>query len=103
MEVVQVFEDSNVSLEGVIKIIKNENKELKGGFLSMLLGTLGAGLFGNILAGKGIVRAGCGNKKGKGIVMAGLWKKMRFLMLFHPLTNFEIQKYYQNEPGFNGI
>ena len=99
MEVVQAFEDSNVSLEGVIKIIKNENKELKGGFLSMLLGTLGAGLFGNILAGKGIVRAGCGNKKGKGIVMAGLWKKS----LFHPLTNFEIQKYYQNEPGFNGI
>ena len=26
---------------------------------------------------------------------------MRFLMLPHPLTNFEIQKYYQNEPRFD--
>ena len=100
MEVVQAFGDSNVSLEGVIKIFKNESKEQKGGFLSMLLGP---SLLGNILAGKGIVRAGCGNKKGKGIVMAGLWKRVGFLMLSHPLTNFEIQKYYQNEPGFIGI
>ena len=34
----------------------------------MLLGTLGASLLGNLLSGKGIVRAGCGNNKGKGIV-----------------------------------
>ena len=37
----------------------------------MLLGTLGASLLGNLLTGKGIVRAGSGNKKGKGIVWAG--------------------------------
>ena len=37
----------------------------------MLLGTLGASLLGNLLAGKGIVRAGSGNKKGEGIVRAG--------------------------------
>ena len=37
----------------------------------MLLGALGASLLGNLLAGKGIVRAGSGNKKGKGIVRAG--------------------------------
>ena len=37
----------------------------------MLLGTLGASLLGNLLTGKGIVRAGTGNKKGKGIVRAG--------------------------------
>ena len=37
----------------------------------MFLGTLGASLLGNLLAGKGIVRAGSGNKKGKGIVRAG--------------------------------
>ena len=37
----------------------------------MLLGTLGASLLGNLLAGKGIVGAGSGNKKGKGIVKAG--------------------------------
>ena len=24
-------------------------------------------------------------------------------MLLHPLTNFEIQKYYQNKPKFNGV
>ena len=37
----------------------------------MLLGTLGASLLGNLLTGKGIIRAGTGNKKGKGIVRAG--------------------------------
>ena len=45
-------------LKGVTKTIKNETKEQKGGFLSMLLGTLGASLLWNLLAGKGIVRAG---------------------------------------------
>ena len=69
----------------------------------MLLGTLGTSLLGNLLAGKGIVRAGSGNKKGKGIVRAGYGKILEFLMLSHPLTNFEIQKYYQNEPRFNGV
>ena len=49
----------------VIKTIKNETKKEKGGFLSMLLGTLGASLLGNLLSGKGIVRAGYGNKKEK--------------------------------------
>ena len=41
----------------------------------MLLGTLVASLLENLLAGKGIVRAGSGNKKGKGIVRAGTGKK----------------------------
>ena len=61
-------------LEGVIKTIKNEIKEGKGGFLSMLLGTLRASLLGNILAGKEIVRAGSVNKKEKGIARAGYGK-----------------------------
>ena len=78
----------------------------------MLLGTLGASLLGNILAGKGIktagegiVRAGYGNKKGKKNRKkeSRLWKQNGFLILPHPLTNFEIQKYYQNEPRFNGV
>ena len=51
-----------------------KQKKKKGGFLSMLLGTLGASLFGNLLTGKGIVRTGSGNKKGKGIVRAGFGK-----------------------------
>ena len=57
MKIVQVPEDSNILLKGVTKTIKNETKEQKGGFLGMLLGTLGASLLRNILAGKGIVRA----------------------------------------------
>ena len=71
MKIIQALEDSNILLKGVTETIKNETKEQKGGFLSMLLSTLGASLFGNILAGKGIVRAGSGNKRGKGIVRAG--------------------------------
>ena len=68
IKTVQAFEDSNILLKRVTKTIKNETKEQKGGFLSMLLGTLGASLLGNLF---GIVRAGSGNKKGKGIVRAG--------------------------------
>ena len=71
MKIVQALEDSNILLKGVTKTIKDETKEQKGGFLSMLLGTLGASLLGNLLTGKGIVRAGSGNNKGKGIVRAG--------------------------------
>ena len=68
----------------------------------MLLGTLGASLLGNLLTVKRILRAGSENKKGKGIVRAGSGKKMGFLMPPHPLRNFDIQKYYKNEPRFNG-
>ena len=78
MKIVQALEDSNILLKGVTKTIKNETKEQKGGFLSMLLGTLGASLLGNLLTGKGIVRAGSGNNKGKGIVRAGSGKQLDF-------------------------
>ena len=44
----------------------------------MLLGTLGASLLGNVLSGKGIVRAGSGNKKGKIIIEAGTGKEWNF-------------------------
>ena len=53
-------------MKGVIKTIKNETKEQKGGFLSMLLGTLGASLLGNLLSGKGAIA----KKQGWGIVRA---------------------------------
>ena len=78
MKMVQALEDSNILLKGVTKTIKNERKEQKGGFLSMLLGTLEASLLGSLLAGKGIVRAGSGNKKGKGAVRAGSGKEWGF-------------------------
>ena len=65
MEVVQALEDSNISLKEVTKTMKNETKKQEGGYLGMLIGTLAFTLLGNILAGKGIVRAGSGNKKEK--------------------------------------
>ena len=73
IKIIQSLEDSNILLKGVTKTIKNEAKEQKGGFLSMLFGTLGASFLRNLLSGKGIVRAGYGHpsKKGKGIVRVG--------------------------------
>ena len=68
MKIVQGLEDSNILLK---RVNKNETKEQKGGFLSMWLGTLGPSLLGNLLTGKGIVRADSGNEKRKGIVRAG--------------------------------
>ena len=60
LKIIKSLEDSGLLLEGVSETIKNETKEQKGGFLSMLLGTLGANLLGNILVGKGVMRAGEG-------------------------------------------
>ena len=54
MKIIQALEDLNILLKGVTKTIKNETEEQKGGFLSMLLGTLGASLLGNLLTGKRI-------------------------------------------------
>ena len=105
MTIVQPLEDSNILLKGVTEIIKNESKEQKEGFLSMLLDTSGASLLGNLWerkrivgAGSGnkkrkrIVRAGSGNKKGTGIVRAGTGKEW-----YHSLKNdlilWQILKY----------
>ena len=67
MKIVQALEDSGILLKGITKTIKNETKEQKGGFLSMLRGTLGASLLGDLLtknlSGKGTVSAGEGIKK----------------------------------------
>ena len=60
MKIVQTLQDSSILLKGVTKTIKNETKERKGGFLSMLLDTLEASLLGNLLTAKGTVRAGKG-------------------------------------------
>ena len=58
MKIVKSFEYSSLLLKGLSETIQNQAKEQKGGFLSMLLGTLGATLLENMLAGKGINRAG---------------------------------------------
>ena len=77
MKIVQALENSGILLKGMTKTIKNETKEHKGGFLSMLLGTLGASLVGELLT--------------------------KNLPSPHLLTNFETKQYYENEPRFNGV
>ena len=76
MKIIKALENSGILLKGVWKAIKNEIKEQKGGFLSILLGTLGASLLGNLLTGgKVIVRADEGSvasrTKGDGKVRSG--------------------------------
>ena len=78
MKIVQALEDSNVLLKGVTKTIKNETEKQKGRLLSIILSTLGASLLGNLLARKGTVRAGSGNKKGRGILRADSGKQWDF-------------------------
>ena len=66
MKIIEALENSGILLKGVTKTIETETKEQRGGFLSILLGTLGASLLGNLLTGgKGIVRAG------EGVIRAG--------------------------------
>ena len=60
----------------------------------MLLSTLGASLLGNLLSGKGTVRAG------EGIYGSSIKKT---LIPAHPITNFEIKEYYESEPTFHGV
>ena len=69
IKIVKSLEDSGLLLKWVTETVQNEIKEQKGGFLSMLLGTLGASLLGNILAGKGV------NRAGEGVVRAGYGNK----------------------------
>ena len=58
IKIVKSLEDSGLLLKGVTESVQNKIKEQKGGFLSMLLGTLGASLLGNLLTGKGAFHAG---------------------------------------------
>ena len=102
MKIIEALENSGILLKGVSKTIENETKERTGGFLIMLLGTLGASLLGNLLTGgKGIMRAGNGIvRAGEG---SGSKKNLNSLLPFHPLTNIETSEYYKNEPRFNGV
>ena len=60
IKVVKSLEDFGLLLKGVSETIQNEGKEQNEGFLSMLLGTSGASLLGDILAGKEMKLAGEG-------------------------------------------
>ena len=65
IKIVKSLEDSSLLLKGVTETVQIEVKEQNGGFLSMLLGTLGASLLGDMLAGKGL------NRAGEGFIRAG--------------------------------
>ena len=60
MKIVKSLEESGLLIKGISKTNENEPKEQKGGFLSILLGTLGASLLGKLLTGKSTIRAGEG-------------------------------------------
>ena len=90
IKIVKSLEDSGLLLKGVTETVQNEVKEQKGGFLSMLLGALGADLLQNLLTGKGINRPGKGrgaiaksqgrgiNRADEGVLRAGYGNKMDF-------------------------
>ena len=78
---VKSLEDSGLLVKGITETVQNEVTEQKGGFLSALLGTLGASLLGDLLIGKRIYRAGKGKgvlRAGKGVLRAGYGNKMDF-------------------------
>ena len=81
IKIVKSLEDTGLLLKGVTETVQTEVKEQKGGFLSTLLGTLGASLLGNLLTRKGIYIAGKGkrmHRAGEGIVRAGEGNNMDF-------------------------
>ena len=85
IKITEALENSGILLKGVTKTIENETKVQRGGFLSMLLGTLEASLLGNLLTGrKLIVRAG------EGVIRAGegVKKKTKFAVTFSFINKF---------------
>ena len=87
MRIIEAPENSGILLKGVSKTIENETKEQRGGFLNMLLGTLGASLLGNLLTGgKGIMRASDGIvHEGEG---SGSKKKTKFFVTFSSINKY---------------
>ena len=91
LKIVKSLEDSGILLKGVSETIKNEAKEQKGGFLSMLLGTLRASLLGNMLADKGVIRAG------EGILELVMDLKSLYLRIF------DLKKKFYSTTPFNKL
>ena len=60
IKIIKSLEDSEFLIKGVTQTIENKTKLQRGGFLGMLLGTKTEILLGNMLAGKGVIRAGNG-------------------------------------------
>ena len=80
LKIVKSLEDSGILFDGIIETVKNEVKEQQDGFLSMLLGTSGAFLLGDLLtknlSGRGVIRAGEGTiRVGERTIRAGYGSK----------------------------
>ena len=72
IKIVKSLEESGLLMKGASKAIKNEAEKEKRGFIRMLLHTLGASLWGNLLTDKGTIRAGEGTiRAGEGRIRAG--------------------------------
>ena len=99
IKIVKSLEESALFLKEVSKTIQNEAKEHKKGFLSMLLGTLGSSLLGNIFAGKGaitkrqgreVIRAEDGaiaKRQGRGFIKTGYGSKLK-TRIFNAASSF---------------
>ena len=102
MKTFKSLQESGLLTKGVSETIKNEAKEQKRGFLGMLFDPLVASLLGNLLSEKGKIWPGeraVATSQGQGTTRV----RSGFLMPPHLLTSFEIQKYYEKEPRFNGV
>ena len=87
LKIVKSLEYSGVLLKGISETIQHEARKQRGGFLSMLLGTLGASLLGDVLSkglsGIGVIRAGEGTiRGGEGTIRAGYGSKRASLKIF---------------------
>ena len=78
IKIVLVLGNSNILPNRVTKLVTNETRDQRWGFLGTLVRTLGSILLGNLLSGKGILRAGSANQKGKRIVRADYGKEWDF-------------------------
>ena len=106
MKIVKSLEDSGLLTKGVSETVKNEAKEQSGGFLSLLLGTLGASLLEHLLTGNGVKRSKTlvtrGNILGRGVIGGKEIEQARILNAALSFDEFW-KKYYQNETKFNGV
>ena len=86
LKIFSSLEDSGLLLKGVSETIQNEAKKQRGGFLSMLLGTLGTSLLGDLLTKnlsvKGVIRSG------EEVIRAGFGSKRTSLKNFDSTTSF---------------